>query len=213
MDKRLLPFAVALALVGAACGSQAADEANLESGDSGSTTTALGVTSTIQPSSETDEKEPDPQQGVWIMVDEPAPDPSPDPTDQTSTLPAEQDGPTTTVPADDSEDAKQPLPSTTTSSTPPAIGAVPPSLVAAILADASTRSGTSDVSLIRAQAVVWNDGSFGCPSPGQMYTQALVNGYWIVVGADGHEYDYRASYQGYFKLCVGGGAEPHAVDR
>jgi hypothetical protein len=30
---------------------------------------------------------------------------------------------------------------------------------------------------------VWNDGSLGCPEPGMMYTQALVNGYWLIIEA------------------------------
>ena len=35
--------------------------------------------------------------------------------------------------------------------------------------------------IVRAEAVVWNDGSLGCPEPGMEYAQALVNGYWVVI--------------------------------
>lgn len=41
------------------------------------------------------------------------------------------------------------------------------------------------IRVIDVQAVVWPDGSLGCPQPDQMYTQALVNGYRIVLEAAG----------------------------
>ncbi len=69
------------------------------------------------------------------------------------------------------------------------------------------------LTLVRAQAVTWSDGSLGCPEPGMSYTQALVEGYWIVLDAGDQTLDYRASASGAFKLCpdsmgvppVGGG--------
>ena len=45
--------------------------------------------------------------------------------------------------------------------------------------------------IVRAEPVVWNDGSLGCPEPGMEYTQALVNGYWVVIEAAGQTYDFR----------------------
>ena len=39
--------------------------------------------------------------------------------------------------------------------------------------------------IVRAEPVVWNDGSLGCPEPGMMYTQALLNGYWVIIDARG----------------------------
>jgi hypothetical protein len=36
-----------------------------------------------------------------------------------------------------------------------------------------------------------------------MYTQALVDGYWVVLAVGEQEYDYRASDTGYFFLCEG----------
>jgi len=35
--------------------------------------------------------------------------------------------------------------------------------------------------IVRAESVVWNDGSLGCPEPGMEYAQALVNG---LLGSD-----------------------------
>ena len=55
----------------------------------------------------------------------------------------------------------------------------------------------------RAESVTWNDGALGCPEPGMFYTQALVDGYWIVVEAGDQSLDYRAQGNGYFRLCAG----------
>lgn len=62
--------------------------------------------------------------------------------------------------------------------------------------------------VVRAEAVVWNDGSLGCPEPGMEYTQALVNGYWVVIEAAGHTYDFRAGRDGKFHLCPEGRGRP-----
>jgi hypothetical protein len=75
----------------------------------------------------------------------------------------------------------------------------------AILEDMVARTGADPASIevVRAEAVVWNDGSLGCPQPGMMYTQALVDGYWVVLKAGDREFDYRATQTGYFLLCEG----------
>ncbi|MCL7452543.1 MAG: hypothetical protein M8467_05800 [Anaerolineae bacterium] len=85
-------------------------------------------------------------------------------------------------------------------------GDVPPDLLDAILADAEAQSGIrqEEFTVVRAEAVVWNDGSLGCPQPGMMYTQAQVDGYWVVLEAGEQQYDYRANDRGYFVLCEGG---------
>ena len=62
--------------------------------------------------------------------------------------------------------------------------------------------------IVRAQSVVWNDGSLGCPEPGQIYTQALVNGYWVVIEAAGQTYDFRVDHKGSFRLCPPGRGRP-----
>jgi hypothetical protein len=82
-------------------------------------------------------------------------------------------------------------------------GEVPPDLLDAILADVEAQSGIrqEEFAVVRAEAVVWNDGSLGCPEPGMMYTQALVDGYWVVLEQGGQTYDYRATTRGYFRLC------------
>jgi len=82
-------------------------------------------------------------------------------------------------------------------------GEVPQDLLEAILADAAARSATPPeaFALLRAEAVVWNDGSLGCPLPGVMYTQALVHGYWVVLEDGSGAFDYRATQRGGFILC------------
>jgi hypothetical protein len=62
--------------------------------------------------------------------------------------------------------------------------------------------------IVRAEAVVWNDGSLGCPEPGMQYTQALVNGYWVQVRAAERMYDFRARRDGSFRLCPPGHGHP-----
>jgi hypothetical protein len=89
---------------------------------------------------------------------------------------------------------------------PAVIGEVPEELLNRIRADLVGRTGLSSerLRITQAQAIIWNDGSLGCPQPDILYTQALVNGYWVVLDLDGIKYDYRASESGYFFLCENG---------
>lgn len=74
----------------------------------------------------------------------------------------------------------------------------------AILADLEGRGvATDDVELVSAEQVTWNDGSLGCPKPGQSYMQVIVDGMRVIVRADGKEYDYRFGTSDAPKLCVG----------
>ena len=69
--------------------------------------------------------------------------------------------------------------------TPPPVSDVPQSLLDQMLDEASNLSSVpvDQLTIERAEAVTWNDGSLGCPEPGMMYTQALVDGYWVVIRA------------------------------
>ena len=72
----------------------------------------------------------------------------------------------------------------------------------AILADLDARQvATTDVRMVTSRRVTWNDGSLGCPQPGQTYTQAQVPGMQVVVSAAGVEYDYRFGRSGAPRLC------------
>jgi hypothetical protein len=99
------------------------------------------------------------------------------------------------------------VPTDPVSPSAPLTGETPLELLEAIQSDLAARTGSSseEIYLIRDQAVTWSDGSLGCPQPGVFYTQAPVNGYWVVLQVVGKEYDYRASESGYFLLCEGGG--------
>lgn len=87
----------------------------------------------------------------------------------------------------------------------PVMGEVPSEILEEIFADLTERTGADrdDIKVIKAEAVVWNDGSLGCPKPGEFYIQILVAGYWVVVQVEGVEYDYRVTDSGNFKLCKG----------
>lgn len=93
----------------------------------------------------------------------------------------------------------------TTEAAPAVTGEVPEPLLDSIMRDLEGRLGVdrSEFELQRAEAVQWNNGALGCPEPGQAYTQAIVNGYIVVIEFDSRKYDYRATDAGYFRLCKG----------
>jgi hypothetical protein len=85
-------------------------------------------------------------------------------------------------------------------------GEVPQGILKEIAGSAGV--GRDQIAIERAQSVVWSDGSLGCPEPGMMYTQALVNGYWVVIEAGGQKYDFRVGSGGSFRLCPPGQGQP-----
>jgi hypothetical protein len=86
------------------------------------------------------------------------------------------------------------------------MGEVPEPLFEIVLADLLDRTGSdrSMVKVIKSEFVVWSDGSLGCPQPGMMYTQALVDGYQVIFDINGEPYDYHLSDRGAFILCQSG---------
>ena len=95
----------------------------------------------------------------------------------------------------------------------PVIGEVPEEIMVKIMDDLvqKTEGDSKNILVIRSEAVTWSDGSLGCPKPGEFYTQALVDGYWVVLQIEGVNYDYRASKAGYFTICEGGGSPPRII--
>ncbi len=85
----------------------------------------------------------------------------------------------------------------------PVTGEVPQGLLDSILKDLTERSSVSidKISVIQAQEIIWPDGSLGCPQPGMMYTQAIVDGYRVILQVGEKQYDYHASKTGFFFLC------------
>lgn len=84
----------------------------------------------------------------------------------------------------------------------------------AALADAAIRTGlpSADLQVLSAESVTWSDGSLGCPEEGVMYTQALVPGYRVRVGARERVLDYHASRNAALVLCPAGRARPPLPD-
>jgi hypothetical protein len=85
----------------------------------------------------------------------------------------------------------------------PVVGEVPDSILSAARADLAARLDVpaESIGVKESAAVVWNDGSLGCPRPDQVYTQALEPGYRIILEHGGRQYDYRATERGYLLLC------------
>ena len=50
--------------------------------------------------------------------------------------------------------------------------------------------------LLRAEQAVGIDGSLGCTHPGVFYTQATVDGFWVVLEHGGSASDYRGRADG-----------------
>lgn len=75
--------------------------------------------------------------------------------------------------------------------------------IPAAIDDAARRTGTdpASVEVIHFGAVTWPDGSIGCPEDGMAYTQALVDGYRLLLQADGSELSYHAADQDDFFYC------------
>ena len=85
---------------------------------------------------------------------------------------------------------------------------IPDAVWVAILTDLERQTGgSSDPEVVSAEAVTWNDGSLGCPEPGQAYTQAIVDGYQVVLEVGGERYDYRVGSGASVKLCDRGPLE------
>ena len=77
------------------------------------------------------------------------------------------------------------------------------SIVDAAVRDAASRHHVDPkaVEIVSASAVIWSDGSLGCPADGMMYTQALVPGYRVRLRAAGQSLDYHAAANGHVALC------------
>ena len=85
----------------------------------------------------------------------------------------------------------------------PVLGEVPDSILSAARADLAAKLDVpvESIGVKESAAVVWNDGSLGCPRPDQVYTQALEPGYRIILEHGDRQYDYRATERGYLFLC------------
>ncbi|MFH5823783.1 hypothetical protein [Georgenia sp. AZ-5] len=85
----------------------------------------------------------------------------------------------------------------------PAPAPVPETVAEAAVADLTARLGSGDapVRVVLAQRETFPDGSLGCPRPGHLYTQALVDGYRVVLARGDREWLYTAGPDGVPHLC------------
>ena len=58
-----------------------------------------------------------------------------------------------------------------------------------------------DINVVEVKDVQWPDGALGCPEEGKMYTQAVVDGTQVLLGAGERVYNYHASAHGEPFLC------------
>lgn len=84
--------------------------------------------------------------------------------------------------------------STSTPEEPMTSTSSPSGLPAAAVADLSRRLGidAQDVSVVVDEEVTWRNSSLGCPEPGRIYGQGLVDGRRLVLEAEGREYAYHS---------------------
>lgn len=70
-------------------------------------------------------------------------------------------------------------------------------------ADLAGRLGVEEsaIDVVSVESVTWSDGSLGCPQPGMVYTQALVEGSRVVLSHDDRFYDYHAGTDKQPFLC------------
>jgi hypothetical protein len=85
----------------------------------------------------------------------------------------------------------------------PVTGEVPEAIMAQARSDLAKLTGLDPATFttVRAEQVVWADGSLGCPVPGVLYIQVVTPGYWIQLEAGGKTYDYRSTNAGPVRRC------------
>lgn len=90
-----------------------------------------------------------------------------------------------------------------TSATAPVVGEVPQAIMTAVFEDLQTHANVpkETITIVRAEAVIWNDGALGCPQPDGIYTQEPIAGYWVVLRTGTETFDYRIRQNGTFLLC------------
>lgn len=87
------------------------------------------------------------------------------------------------------ETTVDPSPSPSSSASPAPTGAVRASV--ADLA-ATLEVDPAEVEVLSVEEVTWRNGSRGCAKPGDMYTQALIDGSRITLRAGGRTYEYHS---------------------
>ncbi|MHB0876865.1 MAG: hypothetical protein ACYC5O_12575 [Anaerolineae bacterium] len=53
-------------------------------------------------------------------------------------------------------------------------------------------TGLEAIRVVSIEAKRWNDAGLGCPEPGKVYLQAMVDGFRLILETGGRRYDYRS---------------------
>ncbi len=194
MVRRALPWLVATVVVLAACAAPAGD-----GGEAIATTTTVGTGGSPAPTTEaaTDDRSDAPTRESTTSgtaVDDANEE---EPVTNEGSAEASEG---TVAPTDDGHRVEE-LPSE------PPTGVVEPGLdplIGQAKADLADRLGipVDDIETVSAEAVVWPDGSLGCPQPGMEYTQVLVDGAKIVLYAQDKTWEYHSGGTRAPFLCV-----------
>ena len=86
---------------------------------------------------------------------------------------------------------------------PVATAAMPREVRRAVVADAAKRFKVAEsaVVLVQAEKLVWSDSALGCPEPGVMYTQVLVDGFRVVAKTSAGSFTYNTDSGGRVVIC------------
>jgi hypothetical protein len=82
-------------------------------------------------------------------------------------------------------------------------GEVPQAVVQGMIADLAGRLSIDPgvIAVRTAETVTWPDGAMGCPQPGMVYQQVLIEGYRVVLAVGDAVYPYHGAVDGAFMLC------------
>lgn len=72
--------------------------------------------------------------------------------------------------------------------------------------------GTDAIEVAEARRVTWRNGALGCPREDGMYTQALVEGFYVRLVVDGQDYPYHAGRDGKPFYCEPERSQPPAEE-
>ncbi len=172
--------------------------------------------------------------GQVVVVDPTAPPASPTspetpmPASDVTTTPAVPPVPTalpreeTPMPTpDQGNEPVRPVPPYNAQPLTPPFGAAMDTQIDAARQDLAQRLGidASAIEVVQVEAVTWPDTSLGCPKPGMMYPQVLVEGVLLQLRANGQIYRYHGDGQNRMFLCdpqagpqIGGTVRPPRGD-
>ncbi|MQQ99789.1 hypothetical protein [Glaciimonas soli] len=69
--------------------------------------------------------------------------------------------------------------------------------------DLSKRTGIPDsaINVLKVENKQWSDGALGCPKPGQMYMQMIIDGYTVQLQVKDMVYEYHTDQGNSFVSC------------